>query len=243
MKGYINKKVLLRERKRHTARCVASACYAALSPDVGWRGYPIQSWMGGTPYHEGWGPPSAGWGTPCLDLGRGYPHLDLGRGYPLCTWDGVPPCQEGWDTPQSTPGMGVPPPIWTWVTVHPPPCQLDGVPSPPKVGKTHTCENITSRHPSNAGGNKVGWYRDLGITSKFSFQVTYPHGRHPGLRHQALVPALLPPTSQSSKYSNHFCSFLFFAGNRNISQRFADTARIFPSDDSQLMANLFFPNW
>ena len=52
-----NKKVLLRERKRHTVRRVASARYAALSPDGGW-GVPrpvldwgggkyIYSWMGG----------------------------------------------------------------------------------------------------------------------------------------------------------------------------------------------------
>ena len=53
-----NKKVLLRERKRHTARRVASARYADLSPDGG---YPIQSWTGGTPSSLGGGgryPPS-----------------------------------------------------------------------------------------------------------------------------------------------------------------------------------------
>ena len=48
-----DKKVLLRERKRHTVRCIASARYAALSPDWGGGGtlfspgrgggYPIQS--------------------------------------------------------------------------------------------------------------------------------------------------------------------------------------------------------
>ena len=48
-----NKKVLLRKRKRHTVRRVASARYAALSngggggvPHPDW-GYPIQSWLGG----------------------------------------------------------------------------------------------------------------------------------------------------------------------------------------------------
>ena len=63
---YYYKKVLLRERKRHTARRVASARYA------GWRGrYPIQSWWGG-------GYPIQSW------WGRGYlgctplPHPDLG---------------------------------------------------------------------------------------------------------------------------------------------------------------------
>ena len=43
-----NKKVLLRERKRHAARRVVSARNAALSPD-GEGGYPIKSWMGGIP--------------------------------------------------------------------------------------------------------------------------------------------------------------------------------------------------
>ena len=71
-----NKKVLLRERKRHTA-ChvtVASACYSG----------------GGT------------MGTPLPGPGMGYPptwtwdgvlpYPDLGRGTPpTWTWDGVPP--------------------------------------------------------------------------------------------------------------------------------------------------------
>ena len=59
----INQKVLLRERKRHTARHVSSARYAALS--------------------NGWG---AG-GTPASPGGGGYPpyHLDLALegGYPI----------------------------------------------------------------------------------------------------------------------------------------------------------------
>ena len=117
------------------------------------------------------GSPSAGWGTSPSPSGpgKGVPPSGPGMGYPLCTWDGVTPHQEGWGTPQSTPGMGVPPSgLGMGYT---PPCQLDGVLPPPKVGQTHTCENITSRYPSNAGGNKVGWYRDLGIASKFSFKL------------------------------------------------------------------------
>ena len=68
-----NKKVLLRERKRHIARRVASTRYAALSPDGG-GGYPhlvlhrgtptpIQFWWRVPPI--GWMgyPPSSGWGT------------------------------------------------------------------------------------------------------------------------------------------------------------------------------------
>ena len=98
------KKVLLRERKRHTARRVASARYAALSPNLGGGGYPIQSWTGepcklGYPHLSwpetwpGWGvyPISGpGWGSTPSQIrmgggapsspgwGRGYPHPDLG---------------------------------------------------------------------------------------------------------------------------------------------------------------------
>ena len=68
-----NKKVLLRERKRHTARRVASTRYAVLVgvgvPTLG-GGY-LPWWGGGVPT------PGGGWGT---YLGR-YPHPDLSR-YP-----------------------------------------------------------------------------------------------------------------------------------------------------------------
>ena len=69
-----NKKVLLCERQRHTARRVASTRYAALSPNGGVPhpvlngGVPIQSWMG-------------------------VPHPVLGGGGSTQTWDGVPPLQ------------------------------------------------------------------------------------------------------------------------------------------------------
>ena len=54
-----NKKVLLRERKRHTAHRVASARYATLSPDGG----------GGVPHPDLWrvypsNKPDLEWGTP-----------------------------------------------------------------------------------------------------------------------------------------------------------------------------------
>ena len=69
-----NKEVLLRERKRHTARRVASARFADR------RGYPIHSWMGGGGYtHQ----------VLTGGLPRGTPHPDLGT--PVWTWDGVPP--------------------------------------------------------------------------------------------------------------------------------------------------------
>ena len=47
--------------------------------------------------------------------------------------------------PLPGPGPGTPPPTWTW---DPPYLDL-GPPPPPKCGQT---ENITSRHPSDAGG-------------------------------------------------------------------------------------------
>ena len=63
-----NKKVLLGKRKRHTARRVTSARYAALSN--GWGGYPIQTWDG-VPL------PIPGTGYPPPRPGMGYPHPDL----------------------------------------------------------------------------------------------------------------------------------------------------------------------
>ena len=48
LKPEINKEVLLRERKRHTARRVASARYAGLSPDGGGGGVPHAGLDGGT---------------------------------------------------------------------------------------------------------------------------------------------------------------------------------------------------
>ena len=97
------KKVLLRERKRHTARLVASAHHAGLSPDgeggiphpVLDRGYPIQSqWElpQGTPILIlDWVPshPDLGWGTPISRIGYS----------PILILDGVPPYQQDGVTP------------------------------------------------------------------------------------------------------------------------------------------------
>ena len=140
---YQYKKVLLRERKRYTARRIASACYAALSPDQGGypnqlmgRGYSIQSWTGGTPFSPGQG------GYPTQSWTGGYPSVTSpikkdevsSMGYPsVQTWDGVPP--------------------WSRRMGHPP-HQLDGVPPPSKVEQTDTCENITSSRTTYAGGNE-----------------------------------------------------------------------------------------
>ena len=131
------KKVLLRERKRHTARRVASARYAALSNGGGAGGYPIQSWWGegGTPIQSWWGVPKGTTHHP--DLARGYP------GYPptIHTWTGVPPHHPhlagSWGTPSlsrvplplSRPGMGYPTQTWSTPTQ-----TCDRVPPWPRLG-------------------------------------------------------------------------------------------------------------
>ena len=98
-----NKKVLLRERKRHTARRVPSACCAALSngrgpyPDM--RGVPHPVMVGDTPS-------SHGGGVPNPVMVEGYPSVPPSRSgvwypshpprpgteYPPQTWDRVPTC-------------------------------------------------------------------------------------------------------------------------------------------------------
>ena len=133
VKTSVYKTVLLRYRKRHTARHVASTHSAVLS---WWK--VSQSWPGGTPDLVG-----GGRGTPT------WP--GLGGGYPILTWPGAPPVRDRvpqertWDQwAGKEPWNGVPPrkdlgknlglgyPLertWDW-----------GTPS----GWTHTCENITS---------------------------------------------------------------------------------------------------
>ena len=124
-----NKKVLLRERKRHTARSVASARYAGAggtpsshgagvphSVMVG-GGYPIQSWWRdttGTPL-----PSRPGRGTP-------PPTIKTWLRYPLPSKPGwgtpLPPSRLGWGTPPTIQTcLGYPPPtIQTWLGY--PPC-------------------------------------------------------------------------------------------------------------------------
>ena len=89
-----NKKVLLRERKRHSTHCVAvaSACYSRGGvpriPPQTWDGVPPWTWDGVTPSTWTWDgvPPylDLGWGTPLPGPEMGYPpYLDLGWGTPL----------------------------------------------------------------------------------------------------------------------------------------------------------------
>ena len=69
-----NKKVLLRERKRHTARRIISARSAVTGgiPQSCPGGTPVLSWPGGTPFISGLGVPYSqlgDWGTSKKDLG------------------------------------------------------------------------------------------------------------------------------------------------------------------------------
>ena len=90
MNTYMDKKVLQRECKRHTAHHIASARYTMLLCLLtGGGGYPIQSWTMGVPHPV---------------------HPDLDGGYPLSRPGiGVPPCPDLiWGNPLSRPGMGYP---------------------------------------------------------------------------------------------------------------------------------------
>ena len=123
-----NKKVLLRERKRHTARRVASAR------------------MGGTPSSHGGGylgyPP-----PPPSRPGRGVPHpVMMGQGTqgtPIQTClEGTPSSHGGqylgYPPPPSRPDWGVPPSIQTWL----------GAPHPVIVGGTpHHNPDLAGGHP------------------------------------------------------------------------------------------------
>ena len=99
-----NKKVILYERKRHTARRILSTPYAvSFQGGGGEGGYPIQSWLGtevpiqslprGLPY------PILAWGVPhpVLSRYREVPHPILARGYLLPDLAGVPCLVGTWD--------------------------------------------------------------------------------------------------------------------------------------------------
>ena len=101
-----HKKVLLRERKRHTARRCSNGGgeFTPSSPSRG-RGVPHPVLARGAN-------PQTWDGVPTSRTGRGY--------HPIQTWDGVPTPVQTWDgvppqsrrigyPPQSRPGMGYPP--------------------------------------------------------------------------------------------------------------------------------------
>ena len=78
-----NKKVLLRERKRHTDRRVASTRYAVLVGGGTYLGGWVPTLGGGGGTYPRWGGTYPGWGVPTL--GRGVPTLGGGVGTPIQT--------------------------------------------------------------------------------------------------------------------------------------------------------------
>ena len=130
-----NKKVLPHERKRHTARCVASTPYVVLTGYPPARVPPCQ----GTPPGQGTPlarvPPSQGTPPPGYPPWPGYPpgqgtppRLDL-AGYP------PPTCPMAfWEMLQSITGYGYPP--------------------SPRCGQTNKVKLLPSRRTTYAGGNK-----------------------------------------------------------------------------------------
>ena len=174
-----NKKVLLRERKRHTARRVASALYADLS-----RGVPHLRSRGGTPSHVLGGTLShvqGGYPIPCLrgTLPMGWVPCPMSGGYPVPYLGGTPSQVQGYPisgpggTP-ARPGMGYPP-GQTWDGV-PPPGQIwdaapplwpdlgwgtplpsrpgRGIPLPPRnVNRQTPVKTVPSHHTTYAGSN------------------------------------------------------------------------------------------
>ena len=168
-----NKKVLLRESKRHTARRLASTCYNALS--IGWGGTPTSPGGGRFPRSANHPDLTGGVPHPVLVVGGGtlgtHHHPDL-AGSTLGT---CPPSRPGWGDPEvpppSRPGTGYPapipgigyphsqtcdgvPPTKTWDGVSPSTQTLDRVPTPPPPRNGGQSENITIRHPLDADGNK-----------------------------------------------------------------------------------------
>ena len=144
----LNKKVLLRERKRHTARRVASPRYAVpvggTPPPPSWD----LTWMGEVLHPAGGGTPSC-WRegvTPSQVWTGGAPH-SAGWGTPTWTWEGVFPCQQDWvpwpwqldGVPPTwtceggTPSAGWGTPTWTWEGVTPPP-PVSWMGYPPSAG-------------------------------------------------------------------------------------------------------------
>ena len=173
-----HKKVLLRERKRHTARRVASARYADPSrgvPHLRSGGYPVPCLGGlpipglGVPHPKSGGAPSQVREVPPGQTWDGVP--------PSQTWDGVPPSQT-WD--------GVPP-GQTWDGV-PPGQTWDGVVRKFHVGKLmnhkkvllcehkrHTTWHVASaRYADPSGGYPIS---GLGGTPSHVQGSTHPRSR------------------------------------------------------------------
>ena len=135
VKLFLHKKVLLRERKRHTAHRVANTPYVVLS-----MGYPIPGW--GVPRPWVPPPPVLTWpgGTPSQD--RAYP--SSGATPPVLTWLGGTPSQDG-GTPQKGHGTSGSIIEWRW-----------GTPPPPPVVDGHTSvKTLPSRIPLEMRAAKI----------------------------------------------------------------------------------------
>ena len=153
IKIHYNKSVLLRERKRHTARRVASAPSVALSPDGGGEEgrvppssadgrylYPVPLGGGVPPSipDGGYLHPVMTGGTPSCPDGVGTPSsLDRGGLVPPSSpnWEGVPPSSPDRGT-QSSPNGGYSDPVLMGVT--PPPSARWGC--PPSAGWGYPCQ-------------------------------------------------------------------------------------------------------
>ena len=134
-KSKFNKKVLLRERKRHTDRGVSSTTEVRYPP---LSGYPPARSDGGRGYLR-WGTPPVGVPPSGLTGGvpkvgcplLGYPPARSDRGYPRWgTPIRVSPSQVQW-----YPTLGTP--HWTWLGYPPPPPQVW------RDRRTDTSQNIT----------------------------------------------------------------------------------------------------
>ena len=136
LKHFYNKKVLLRERKRHTARRVASTPYVVLTgypPRPGYPPHPGYLPSQGTrhpparvppappvrvPPSQGTPPPPTPWpGYPLARVppGQGYPPARVPPGVPSGTpqpwstpWEGYPPAWVPITQPGYPPGQGTP---------------------------------------------------------------------------------------------------------------------------------------
>ena len=132
-----NKKVLLRERKRHTARCVANTPYVVLT------GYPpLGGTRSGTP-PGGPGTPRGGTRSGTPQGGPGIPRGGTQSGTPRGVW--VPPAPGG--VPGQVPPRGGTrsgtPRGGTWT------------PPPPPVDRQTPVKTVPSRRTTYAGGNKT----------------------------------------------------------------------------------------
>ena len=135
----LNKKVLLRERKRHTARCVASTPYVVLT------GYPPGQ---GAPPQPGY-PPARVPPRPEYPPGQGTPPAR------------VPPPWPGYPPARVPPLPGYPPRLD--LAGYPPGCPMAfwemlqsimgyGYP-PPRCGQTNKVKLLPSRRTTYAGDN------------------------------------------------------------------------------------------